>query len=636
MTITNGVGTKDLTDTVAQSVNLTLTDTGGTGLNVSSAKTVTFSPGALAQFSITSPGDVAAGSRLALTVSRKDAAGNGVTSGLTTVYLYSASANVNKRFYNASSGGSAITFFNFTAGVSSTQVWYYDETAATTTVTISDNATSSDGLAGLADGSTFVHVIPAVAHEFILSNPGSMFVGTRAPYTVTRKDQFGNLVTSGIDLAYLWSSSTGANKKFYDAATSGNIITSAAIDDGRSTANFWYYDDVAGTWTITVSNNSGGPSGTGGFVVGTDNITVSTVPIVATRIVILSAGPSQVGNTVLVTIQAQDNSDNIQTDYNNSVTLNVTGSATGGGVITITNGTGVASVNDFTAETVTLSLTDSNATGLDTSSVQNLTFTTAPVLQPGFSGGGSGASANVPVVGGVTFGGRAYPGAKISIVALGETATVLKQATVASASGIFQIDFRGISIGARSYGLLVQDKDGRIAQSRVFDVNLVNASDIIQVGNILVSPTIGFSRSTVTKGDRLIIVGYSSPNSIVSFKVDGSNIIERAQVGAAGTYRVLIRTGDMSLGSHTIIATQSISGRSSDPSIQKVFNVSNLLMPQVDFNSDGKVNITDASIFLFRFNSTNQAVKLLDDLNNDGKVDVTDFSIFLKTLRLQF
>jgi hypothetical protein len=635
VTIASGVGTKDISDTVAQTVTLTLTDTGGTGLDVSSSKTLTFAPGALAQFSVSSPGDMAAGTRQALTVARKDQFGNGVISGLTVAYLYSASSNPNMRFYNAASGGSAITFMNLSDGVSTTQVWYYDETAATTTVTVSDNATSPDGLTGVADASAFVHVIPGATAKYVISDPGAMFAGTRAPYTVTRKDQFDNPVISGVDVAYLWSNSTGVNKKFYDSATGGLIVTSAAIDNTYSSANFWYYDDQAGTWTVTASNNPGGPTPLGGFVAGTDSITVSLVPIVATRFVILPVGPVQIGTPAQVIIQAEDNSGNIQTDYNNSVTLNVTGSATGGGVVNVVNGIGIASVNDFTAETVALSLTDSAGTGLDVSSTQSLIFSSTPVLQPGFIGGTPAQPAK-PVVGGVTLAGVAYPGAKVSIVALGETAAILKQSTVASPLGRFQIDFRGISVGARSYGLVVQDKEGRVSQSRTFDVNLKNASDILQVTNILASPTIGFSRATVTKGDRLIVVGYSTPNSTVTFKVDGKDIVERTQAGADGAYRILLRTGELSLGSHTIAALQQDAlGRFSDPSIQKVFNVTNLLVPQVDFNGDGKINVIDASIFLSRFNSPDPKIKLLDDLNGDRKVDASDFSIFLRTLRLQ-
>jgi hypothetical protein len=638
VTITNGVGTKNISDTRAESVTLTLSDTGSTGLDVSSSRTLTFALGALAQLSVTSPGDMAAGTRQALTLTRKDQFGNGVISGLTTSYLYSASTNVNMRFYDASSGGSSITSVNFAPGVSSTQVWYYDETSATTTVTISDNATAPDGLTGIADGSAFVHIVPDPVAKFILSSPGNMFVGTKIGYMASRQDAYGNNVYSGISLVYLYSNSTGVSKKFYDAATAGNIITTIPIDDSKTSASFWYYDIQPGTWNVTASDNVTAPDGATGIADGVDSLIVSLVPIVATNLVILSAGPSQIGSPVAVVIQAEDNSGNVQTDYNNSVTLGVSGSATGGRVVNIVNGTGVASVNDLTAETITLSLTDSSPTGLNVSSVQSLTFTTAPVLQPGFAGGGSPLNPGSPViVGGVIFRGRAYPGAKLSILSLGAEATILTKSTVASTDGTFEIAFRGISTGARSYGLLVQDKTGGIAQTKLYDLTLLNSKDILEVNNILTSPTVGFARGTVTKGDRLTVVGYSTPGSTVNFLLDGQPTIEKAQAGTDGSYKVLLRTGDLALGSHTIKGKQTDSfGKTSDQSTQKIFSVSNLLVPQVDFNNDGKVNITDASVFLARFNSTDPKVRTLDDINGDKKVDVTDFSIFLRTLRLAF
>lgn len=753
VTIVGGVGTKAVSDVLAETINLTLSETATSGLNISSSRNLTFAPGVIAQFSVVSPGDMAAGTRQAITIGRKDQFGNGVTLGLTTAYLYGASANPNKRFYDSAASGSAITSVNFIGGVSTTQVWYYDETSATTTVTASDNATSSDGIAGVADASAFVHVVPGPVAKFLLNNPGNMSMGTRLGYTVTRRDVFDNNVVSGVTLAYFYSNSTGANKKFYDSVSGGFVTLLATIDDGNSSAQVWYFDDEPGTWTITVSDSSSGPNGTAGVLDATDNITVSTVPIVATRFVIsvpgsfsqmfplnspapgeiltrtpsgatpfnpvtfvsnltqaeleaCTGGPSnftvyvegnnypyqfaptsdpqhifttnlalftpvtalalyvgadrnsvvachyivdhftptaqahsQVGTPVMVNIQAVDNSGNLQTDYTGSVTLNLTGSATGGGVINLANGVGTSSVNDLTVEDVNLSLTDSAATGLDISSVESIVFQAGPVLEPGFTGtGGTGGTAAnyAPVIGGVSFSGWAFPGAMLSIVAFGEQATIITQSTVADPYGVFNIDFRGILTGARSYGLLVQDKNGQAAQAQIFDVNLRNSSDILQVSSILPSPTVSLFRSTVTKGDRLSISGYATPGAVVSFEVDDAPVIETATAGTDGFYSLSYRTGDLAFGSHTVWARQfDVRGKTSGFSILKVFNVSDLLVPQVDFNNDGIMNIQDWSVFLARWISADPAIQMLDDLNGDLKVDISDFSIFIRTLRIK-
>src|SRR5205085_1452386 len=58
------------------------------------------------------------------------------------------------------------------------------------------------------------------------------------------------------------------------------------------------------------------------------------------------------------------------------VTLNTSGSATGGGLVNIVNGVGTKSISDQVAETVNLSLSDSATTGFDVSSVQDVIFGT--------------------------------------------------------------------------------------------------------------------------------------------------------------------------------------------------------------------------------------------------------------------
>lgn len=59
-------------------------------------------------------------------------------------------------------------------------------------------------------------------------------------------------MTSGSTIVDLASTSTGAAKKF--AETSGGTpVTSVTIPDGSSTENFYYYDELAGSYTISVS-----------------------------------------------------------------------------------------------------------------------------------------------------------------------------------------------------------------------------------------------------------------------------------------------------------------------------------------------------------------------------------------------
>ena len=140
--------------------------------------------------------------------------------------------------------------------------------AATTKSKISDIGT----LTNIATSPT-ITITAAATSQFTLNDPGNITAGARVgPYTVTRKDQYNNLVTSGAQTVYLYSSSPGASKKFYDAASGGNVITSITIPDGSSSINFWYYDELAGTYTITTSDNASAPDGAAGIADATDSL----------------------------------------------------------------------------------------------------------------------------------------------------------------------------------------------------------------------------------------------------------------------------------------------------------------------------------------------------------------------------
>ncbi len=627
--IVNGVGTLAISDTAAETVHLGLSDTEGTGLNVSSTRSVAFAPGAVAQFTLDNPGDTAAGLRIGYTLTRKDQYGNLVTAGATTAYLYSTSDGTHKKFYDAASGGSAITSLTIADGDSSGTFWAYDEKAGDWYITASDNASAPDGAAGIADASDALTVTPAAVSAFTLNDPGDMTAGTRLGYTLARKDEYGNLVTSGVTLAYLYTSSTGSAAKFYDAAMGGIPITVATVNDGQSTTNFWYYDEKAGTWTVTASDSSSGPNGAVGIVDATDEVTVSPLPIVATRFVILPAGPVQIGTPATVTVEATDDAGNIDTTYENDVTLHVTGSATGAGLVNIVNGVGTLTLNDMVAETVTLSLTDSEGTGLDVSSTGSLLFSATPVAP---IGGGAGLGAVKPIAG-TRISGQAFPGARVQMLAVTPQESARQAEIVASSGGAFSTTLSNIATGASAYGIVGVDSLGRVTQTKVFSVNYANPNALLTLSATLLSPTLGLVSPVVRKGDFVGFVGMATPGASVEAQVDGVTLAGKAVAAKDGSYKLLFPTADLSLGSHTVRVLQVTAGATSDYSPQKVFEVSTLFTPQTDFNQDGVINVQDWSVFLARWSSSVAATRMLDDLNGDGVLDVTDLSIFVRTLK---
>lgn len=105
---------------------------------------------------------------------------------------------------------------------------------------------------------------------------------------------------------------------------------------------------------------------------------VAKPPDGAVKFVILKPSDSTVGTPVTITIESQKSNNQVDESYQNDVTLVASGSATGGGLVDIVNGVGTIVINDLVAETVTLSLVDSQSTGLDVSSTQMVAFAAAP------------------------------------------------------------------------------------------------------------------------------------------------------------------------------------------------------------------------------------------------------------------
>ncbi len=124
------------------------------------------------------------------------------------------------------------------------------------------------------------------------------------------------------------------------------------------------------------------------------------------------------------------------------------------------------------------------------------------------------------------------------------------------------------------------------------------------------------------------MVGYAAPNAKVETFIDNTGAAS-VQSGADGRYSISISAGDLSVGSHFIKTRYSLAAQASDFSESQAFEVSSLKYPKADFNGDGKVDISDWSVFLYRWGSKDSALRATIDINGDGKVDIADFSDFL-------
>jgi len=118
------------------------------------------------------------------------------------------------------------------------------------------------------------------------------------------------------------------------------------------------------------------------------------------RFVVLDPTDGTVDAPITVTVQAHDTFGNVVATETRDVTVTAGGAASGAGLVDIVNGVGTIAISNTVAETVTLGLTDSEATGLDVTSTQNVVF--GPGALAGFlveaaGGGAIGAqTANTP------------------------------------------------------------------------------------------------------------------------------------------------------------------------------------------------------------------------------------------------
>jgi hypothetical protein len=127
-----------------------------------------------------------------------------------------------------------------------------------------------------AVGTATIAVIdPSSVYKLVLNAPADVSPGTRAAYTVSRKDIYDNLITTGgAKTVYLSASAVAGT--FYDAASGGSQVNTIQIDDAQSSANFWFVSNTGGPFTITASDAIT-PDGNTGLQDATDEIIVGTI-----------------------------------------------------------------------------------------------------------------------------------------------------------------------------------------------------------------------------------------------------------------------------------------------------------------------------------------------------------------------
>jgi len=252
----------------------------------------------------------------------------------------------------------------------------------------------------------------------------------------------------------------------------------------------------------------------------------------------------------------------------------------------------------------------------------------------------------------VIFSGLAYPESNIEILRRSAIEEAYRHIPIESsdirADGSFELIVQALLQGEYFFALRFIDKDGSQTGIVPFSINFFRQNELI-VRDILAPPTIGFKEQSVPKNSTATVIGYSSPKSKVKIEFDEnkieeavyvkmgleSNAIGEATADENGFYSFDINTTNLDIGDYFIRASQKATdSRVSDFSLITSFRVSGLTLPKADFNNDNKVNITDWSVFLFRWGSDNQELRNKIDMNGDGNVDIADFSVFLREFKM--
>ncbi len=263
----------------------------------------------------------------------------------------------------------------------------------------------------------------------------------------------------------------------------------------------------------------------------------------------------------------------------------------------------------------------------------------------GGSGGGFGPSKGPgtgdylpyppePGLPGVVFSGFAYPSSEVTVLQDGNAAGQ----ALGNAKGEFGAFLEALNQGIYTFSMWAEDPQGR--KSSTFSTTFwVEEGTQSNVANIIISPTIEITKNELNAGDTIEAFGYSTPGNTVevwlyqavSGPVDEASVIKTTvDVNRDGAWKAYINTSSMSNGSYRIKArTDSDTLGRSD--FSQVVNLSiggqveEAVCAGADLNGDGRVNLTDFSILLYYWNTSDACA----DQNNDGTVNLTDFSIMM-------
>lgn len=223
--------------------------------------------------------------------------------------------------------------------------------------------------------------------------------------------------------------------------------------------------------------------------------------------------------------------------------------------------------------------------------------------------------------------GRAYPGATITILRDGEIVRVVES----DGDAWFDHTLTDQTPGITTLGFWAEDSEGRrsITYSATFQI-VQNA--VTTLTGVLVPPTLVVVPEKADPGTTISFEGSSVPGAVVHTYVDQQEQSEETLAAANGAWIIAYDTTPLGIEEFHTVKAHYI-----DPDNDELKSGFSQLTSfyvgvrdvtvgiTADLNHDGFVNLTDFSILLFHWNSTNPVA----DINQDSLVSLADFSIML-------
>jgi len=511
--------------------------------------------------------------------------------------------------------------------------------------------TGTSAISGITNGTsnfgTLTEVVGATS-ELVVTTQPSADATTGVVFSVlpvvTVRDQFGSTVTS--DNATTITRTAVLSTQLCGGTAGSGILSSTPAIGAVVSAGVMAYTAMqySATESIKICFSSSGITSALSTAINVTEVPDTTAPLAISNLALSS--PSNSAMVVSWTAPGDDDSTGTATTYDLRYATSV---------ITAGNFSSATAVTGEPAPSVAGSSESMSVSGLLPSTTyyfaiqtsdevpNTSTISNVPSLTTTLDTGDSPDDGSVASSGGggqpttATFSGQAYPASTIELLRRSFLEDIYHVTPTESVSikedGTFEISQAAILSAEYFYILQVTDKDGRKTMMS-FEANLLHQSNFT-VKDIFVPPTLALVHTLLTRADDLQLIGYGAPGSTVEMEIDTIPQKETELLDEKGYYVLTKSITKLSVGAHYVrVRLVDKDGRKSDFSATRAFKKSLLAASRADFNNDGAVNITDWSVFLFRWGSEDPSLKSTVDLDGNGVVDIFDLSVFLNKIEI--